>query len=472
MEQTQPRHKKKRIPVARIILILLLIPAIYLARLIYRATNVTYAYETAITATMSDSIRVQGLVLFDETLVEGSGDLGYLVQDGEKVSAGVRLAERYTDPSQAGVRTHLDALEAELDLLEKSQNTSSTQVDVLVNQRNTAIYELLETIETGKTDQVQSLREEYLLAQNKLQITTGAENDFSARVEELTAEQEALSQQLTGLEGIDAPVSGYFVSSQNAHFLNISKDDALALDAAGLQTLLENGAEATPEGVIGRLVAHYTWTFCGVCTAEQAEKFSGRSTVQISFPGRAETVREAKVVSVDVDEEAGLAKFVLTCSYIDADILKLGQETAQIDFETYTGLRVSADAIHLVREDQLISSRSSSASASSETASSAASGSSAADTAAQSASGSAASDSAAASEAGAQDQAAGSDYIAGVFVKYGNIARFRRVEILYENPESGYVLIAPDGSVGTDNEVRLYDEIIISGMELYDGKLL
>lgn len=468
MEQTQPRRKRKRIPVGQIILILLLIPAIYLARLIYRATNVTYAYETAITATMSDSIRAQGLVLFDETPVEGSGDLGYLVQDGEKVSAGVRLAERYTDPSQASVRTQLDALEAELDLLEKSQNTSSTQVDVLVNQRNTAIYALLENIETGQTGQLQALREDYLLAQNKLQITTGAENDFSARIAELTDEQASLSQQLTGLDGIDAPAGGYFVSSQNAHFLNISKDDALALSAADLQTLLENGAETTPEGVIGKLVAHYTWTFCGVCTAEQAEKFAGRRTVQISFPGKAETAREATVVSVETDSESGLAKFVLSCTYLDADILQLGQENAQIDFETYTGLRVSADAIHLVREDQLLSSRSSATSTSSSAAASASASQAGADAAAASA---ASADSTAASAA-AGEEAANSEYVTGVFVKYGNIARFRRAEILYESPDSGYVLIAPGGSVGTDNEVRLYDEVIISGMELYDGKLL
>ncbi len=33
-------------------------------------------------------------------------------------------------------------------------------------------------------------------------------------------------------------------------------------------------------------------------------------------------------------------------------------------------------------------------------------------------------------------------------------------------------LIPPDGAIGTDNEVRLYDEIIVEGTNLQDGKLL
>ena len=35
-----------------------------------------------------------------------------------------------------------------------------------------------------------------------------------------------------------------------------------------------------------------------------------------------------------------------------------------------------------------------------------------------------------------------------------------------------YILIPDNGKLGTDNEVRLYDEIIVQGTNLQDGKLL
>ena len=37
---------------------------------------------------------------------------------------------------------------------------------------------------------------------------------------------------------------------------------------------------------------------------------------------------------------------------------------------------------------------------------------------------------------------------------------------------TNYTLIPDNGKLGTDNEVRLYDEIIVQGTNLQDGKLL
>ena len=47
---------------------------------------------------------------------------------------------------------------------------------------------------------------------------------------------------------------------------------------------------------------------------------------------------------------------------------------------------------------------------------------------------------------------------------------FSKIATLYEN--DSYILIPENGKIGTDNEVRLYDEIIVQGTNLQDGKLL
>ena len=53
----------------------------------------SYKTETAIAYTMADSVLLDGVVSFDAVSVPGSGELGYLVQDGERVSEGTVLAE-------------------------------------------------------------------------------------------------------------------------------------------------------------------------------------------------------------------------------------------------------------------------------------------------------------------------------------------------------------------------------------------
>ena len=63
----------------------------------------------------------------------------------------------------------------------------------------------------------------------------------------------------------------------------------------------------------------------------------------------------------------------------------------------------------------------------------------------------------------------------GVFVKYGNVVQFKRIDPTFENDQ--YVIVPAKIQIGSDerslkNEVLLYDEIITSGKDLYDGKLL
>ena len=51
----------------------------------YQAMHILFpqnVYETALPAVVSDSIDADGVLLFQETYVSGSGNLGYLAADG------------------------------------------------------------------------------------------------------------------------------------------------------------------------------------------------------------------------------------------------------------------------------------------------------------------------------------------------------------------------------------------------------
>ena len=60
----------------------------------------SYKTETAIRYTLAESLNLTGVVAFDAVDVPGSGSLGYLVQDGERVTNGTVVAECYTDDTQ------------------------------------------------------------------------------------------------------------------------------------------------------------------------------------------------------------------------------------------------------------------------------------------------------------------------------------------------------------------------------------
>ena len=137
-------HKTQRTMAKKVfrILFMLLIAVfgIYLAIQFIIIFHRGYKTETAIAYTMADSISLQGVVSFDTVRVDGSGDLGYLVSDGERVTNGTVLAECYTDDSQG--RT--------IDLLSKSQNSSGSDLSLLTSQTRQALYNLLDKLDTAQ----------------------------------------------------------------------------------------------------------------------------------------------------------------------------------------------------------------------------------------------------------------------------------------------------------------------------------
>ena len=389
---------------------LLLVVSFYVVIQCFVIFHQSYKTETAISYTMADSVTLDGVVAFDSVSVEGSGNLGYLVQDGERVSNGTVLAECYTDDSQGLLRERLDRLSRTIDLLSKSQNSTGSDLSVLTNQTRQALYNLLDKLDTAEYSGITDAEDDFLLAQNRLQVSTGQTGDFSQTIAALQAEYDEINAQLGALQTITATTNGYFSSTEAAPAIVTDKQ---ALDDAtptALQQMLADGFPAADTNRAGQIATGFSWRFYAVCDLDTAARFDGVTSVKISVPGKQNTPLAATVVAVTTDEDNGVAKLVFECQTINAEILSFGQETAQIDIKTYEGIRISKEALHIVGGNR------------------------------------------------------------GVYVKYGNLQRFLKITILYE--DENYILIPADGAIGTDNEVRLYDEVIVQGTNLQDGKLL
>lgn len=390
--------------------LLFLLAAAYIIVQLYVILGRDYKTETAIAYTMADSVELDGFVMFDAVNVAGEGNLGYLVEDGERVSEGTVITEKYTDDSQSAAREQLIRLQNNIDLLTKSQNSAGSDLTLLTTQTKTALYNLLDQLDTASYSGMQDAESEFLLAQNRLQISTGQASGFQSTIAELEAERDTVAAQLAGLETITAAENGYFISAASAMPLDLEEQTLKDATPAQIQELLQEGVSLSTESLAGRIVEGFSWRFYTVCDLETAERFDGLTDVHISIPGKEETPLDATVSSVELDEEAGLAKIVVECQTINSDVLRLGQETAKIDLETYQGIRIDKNALHIVDGEK------------------------------------------------------------GVYVKYGDLQRFRKIQILYEDDQ--YMLVPADGAVGTDNEVRLYDEIIVEGSNLQDGGLI
>ena len=432
-------QEKRTLPQALKTLTAVIIGFLALAALyvFYQAGQVLFppnTYETALLATVEDTVDAQGVLLFSESYVAGDGTLGYLVDDGERVSAGTAVAEVYSDASQAGLRQQLTQINDQIELLQKSQNTTSAQLETLRKDRSAALYNLMDSLDRSNYEDTADQKESYLLAQNKLWIVTGEVANFSDQIASLVQQASNVQAQLGNPTQITAPQTGYFIRSSSSGRLNAGMEDILALNAVDLKAYLDSSPEIALDGCAGKIVSGFTWYYAGICTAKQGEKLLGsdgkplKASVQIRFPGQVETPLKAKVTEVTLDEESGLARFVLSCETINGDVLRLNKADAQIIIGESTGLRIRASAVHYLKDD------------------------------------------------GSEAEGQGENYIPGVYVKYGNLARFCKIDpVDADHPQvtdGDYLIVLPSETAGSVSQVRLYDEIIVSGQNLYDGKLL
>lgn len=426
-----------------IVAILLLIALFYVGYQIMHLINPPNTYETVLSATVEDKVEADGVLLFNETLIPGNGDLGYLVDDGARVSAGTVVAEIYTNHDQSTLRAQLNDLDEQISLLQRAENVSAPQVDSMIQERTTALYDLMDAVDRGQLDDLDNGKQDYLLAQNKILVVTGEASGFAAQIAALQASADQIRSRLGSPTQITAPLTGYFVRSANTRQLSQSASDILEMDVTTLKTYLDAGADAALSGCAGKMVSGFSWTYCGVCTAKEAQKLLRADgtpltkTVKIRFPGQTNQALEGNLTEVTIDEASGLARFVLTCDSITADVLRLGQASAEVIVNETTGLRVPSAAVHYVLETG---------------------------------------ESDAASGADSASSQAGEDYIPGVYVKFGNLARFCRIDpVDNEHPlvtDGDYIIVAPKGTENSISEVRLYDQVIVEGQNLYDGKLL
>lgn len=434
-EPVKERHEHQVLTtLAGVMIAFLLLAAIYV---VYQAAHILFpqnVYETALPTVISDTVDADGVLLFDESYVAGSGSLGYLAADGERISAGNAVAEIYSNASQASLRQQLTQLTDQIDLLQKSQNTTALQLDTLLKERSSTLYDLLDTLDAGDYEAVDNDTNAYLLAQNKLWVVTGGSVNFADQIAALTQQAQSVQAQLGSPTQITAPQTGYFVRASSSGRLNAGAEDILALSAQELKGYLDSNPVLPLDGCAGKIVAGFTWRYVGVCSAKQGEKLldaNGKplsSSVEISFLGQVESSLKATVTEVNIDAENGLARFVLTCNSINGDVLCLNHAKASISVGEHSGLRVPAAAVHYLKED------------------------------------------------GTEAETQGENYIPGVYVKLGNIARFRRIDpVDSDHPlitDGDCILVLPEGTEGSVSKVKLYDEIIVSGQNLYDGKLL
>lgn len=403
--------------------------------------------QPAVLDDFNEALTVDAYILRREEVLYSSstGVVNYLVDDGEKVAVGDEVADIYRS-GNGSVRERIEAIDARIASLERVENSAKYLSVSDINKIDTIIENLIISAsrETSKNGFVSasSLAEEILFRMNLRQLLTGEKESFTDELAALRAERAAAVAGLTDVaETVDTDVSAYYFYEVDGYETAFAFDDIDSLSYSDVKAMMSAQPTLLSGKEAGKLVLDYTWYALLPTDAETAAYFETGKSYDLDFSASGKTVSMTlKSVLVDTDRTSGVACLVFSSTVMPEDFDYMRMQPVSVNVKEYEGYKLPLGAVRIVDYDGVP--------------------------------------------------------VEGVYILYGNTVRFRRIDIILS--QDGYVLCRPaeatededDGifdfpMVGeTETEppetalyetvpfLELYDLVIISAKELYDGKII
>lgn len=413
---------------------------LYVGYQAYQATHQSIRTETAMYGEVSDVLQAQGFILRNETVIDESysGVLSYRVADGSRVSRGGVIADIFSNESDAASQRELDQLDQEIENLQSLSQTANFYVanpSMLGDQIYSALEGISQLVNENDFSGLNTQKGELQNALIRRQLITGEESaeDYSQRISQLQSQRDTLASQTGSATGsILAPEAGYFISTVDGleNVMDISQVESITVAQA--EELLEQQPSSTD--AVGKICQDFNWYAVCVFDEDDMVRFEGVEGVYLDIPFASTEQIPAKVLARNSDGESGKTAVVFQCSTMDADIAAVRNEAIQVTVNTYSGVLVNERAIRFADVEYTTT-----------------------------------------DEAGntvTQVQ----ENVKGVYVLYGGQLEF--VQVFTDQTVNGYAICRTDlteeeqSMLVTDSTIQLYDQVVVEGTDLYDGKIV
>lgn len=370
--------------------------------------------ETVYTYSAYETLNVDCIAVRNETPVplNTSNYVFYTVQNGTRVANGGTIAELYASKDNALTKQRLEEIDAEIADLKEIQSLGASGVAslaILDTQIDRAMAELVSAGSAASVTELHDLRQRLLGFFNKKQTVTGKNIDFSARIQTLEQQRATLAAGYKdSLSTVEAPVAGYFVDHVDGLEGVLTVDAVAQMTTDNVRTALSGEISAGNATYAGKIVGDYSWYIACVVPGSYATTLAVDKELHVRLPLVTDEEIPVKVVGCNRDEAGDLA-VIFECVNMSESLSAIRKESLEILLVEHTGLRVPKRAITTNAAQEV-----------------------------------------------------------GAYIRSGDIVRFRKIEQKYSEAADYVICEVRD----EDGYLRLYDDIITEGSNLYDGKLI
>ena len=385
----------------------------YLGYQTYRSIFSGVKTELAVNYSVYESVEAEGVIFRSETVIPAvnNGHVYYTVKNGARVAKDGVIASVYSSENDGFLAQQIDEVNARIELLRSLQsNDSSSHVtlDIIETQLMNTVNTLITDAADGMFTGAGTTKSDLLSLLSKKQIITGKTVDFTAEIAKLEQKKKDLNAQYR------AAVSVIKAPVAGYFVDNVDGYESTlsSIDPLTLTTgklrELLSMDVVNTESGAGKIVGGYEWFFACVVPDSFYNTLSLGSSISLKMDFVSEEEIPVTVAACNKDNDGNLA-VVFRCAYMSEELSDIRKETAQLLIVRHNGLKVPKRAI--VINDAME---------------------------------------------------------AGVYIRSGNAAVFRKIDQVYSEPADYIISKITDES----GYLHLYDDIIVSGKGLYDGKTI
>ena len=377
----------------------------------YKVTHIELKTQTATISTVYDKVSSEALFIRDESVVEKSpsGVTVACFQDGDKINVKGNVAMQFSSSKAAANYSKYAELTKQIKYYQTLEAQTVGQSADLETSNEDIEQKVINYADGLAKNQIGDTAEDLDSVLVRRQLIIGEDVNLLSIIESLRDQRNNYQSYSKPDRYIKTDKSGVFSSYTDGYenLIDYSKAEETTID--GFKSALKTVDKAqNVSNSIGKLVTSYTWYIQTLVSADTVKNLENGDYVNIVLKDDTSKSFKAEIVNgaeIALGQKETL--LVLKLNEMDADIAKLRKAEIEIRRNTYEGIKVPSEALHVL------------------------------------------------------------DGKKGVYVLIASQVKFREVNVIYSDDD--YVLAEYDES--NEKSIHLYDKIITQGKDLKDGKV-
>ena len=372
--------------------------------------------------TAEETVSQEGYIFRTEQIVYATpGSFSYHIDDGKRAAKGVALLDVYDSDTSAAAQTELKMLDRRITRLKNSnlqQGMQYSDTTIIDNEISDLYYTILQKVRNGEMDFAVQKTADFVSSLNRRRIITGKIGDYNEQIAALEAQRDELVRQTGDVkETVYAKESGYFFSDidgfenmfTTAKVSWMTPEEYDALIHAEADYSVSQGEDGTVAA--GKLVTDFQWYLTAQVSLDQLRYYNEAQTYTVIFPYNSDKRISMRLEKILQSTDNDSIVLLLATRTNPEGFNYLRRQTIQIVREETSGYRVPISAVRM------------------------------------------------------------QDGVQGVYVLRGYEVVFKEIETILET--DGYFIVKEnDGTPESRGKLALNDQIIISGKNLYVGKIV